>query len=54
LTYSIVIDFHIQVSNECGQTGYGFSRRTNGYGVNDLAVGRTYNGDSFCAGGFYG
>ncbi|KAH6881203.1 hypothetical protein BKA70DRAFT_1471279 [Coprinopsis sp. MPI-PUGE-AT-0042] len=48
LTYGLIIDMHTVVSHYCGQDGYGYDRRTNGGGANDLAVGRTFRGDGFC------
>ncbi|KAJ8115021.1 hypothetical protein OPT61_g3232 [Boeremia exigua] len=48
LTYQLIIDMHTVVSHYCGQDGYGYDRRTNGGGANDLAVGRTWRGDNFC------
>ncbi|KAH7359738.1 hypothetical protein BKA66DRAFT_445250 [Pyrenochaeta sp. MPI-SDFR-AT-0127] len=48
LTYQLIIDMHTVVSHYCGQDGYGYDRRTNGGGANDLVVGRTWRGDSGC------
>lgn len=45
---------HTVVSNKCGQSAYGFDRRTNGGGANDLAVGRTWYNSDFCESGFKG
>jgi hypothetical protein len=51
LTYNLIIEMQTVVSVTCqGSTGYGYDRRTNGGGANDLAVGRTFNGDNFCDG----
>ena len=46
-TYDYVIGFHINVSNRCGQAGYGFQRRGDEWN-SDVAVGRTFDGDRFC------
>lgn len=54
LTYQLIIDMHTVVSNKCGQSAYGFDRRTNGGGANDLAVGRTWYNSDFCESGFKG
>ncbi|KAJ4331442.1 hypothetical protein N0V95_009882 [Ascochyta clinopodiicola] len=47
LTYQLIIDMHTVVSGCCTQAGYGYDRRTNGGGAQDLSVGRTWRGDSF-------
>ena len=53
LSYNTIIGFHTEVSNTCGQSGYGFERKNN-QRPGDLAVGRTFNGDHFCTGSFTG
>ncbi|KAI4594762.1 hypothetical protein KJ359_007565 [Pestalotiopsis sp. 9143b] len=54
LTYQLVSDMQTVVSDKCGQSAYGFDRRTNGGGANDLAVGRTWYDSDFCESGFKG
>jgi hypothetical protein len=55
LNYDLLIQFQIWVSNDCsGGNRYGYHRCTNACGINDLAVGRTWRGDEFCAKGFKG
>ena len=49
LTYQLIIDMHVVISSQCnGSPAYGWDRRTNGGGANDLSVGRTFRGDHFC------
>ncbi|KAF2633587.1 hypothetical protein BU25DRAFT_453332 [Macroventuria anomochaeta] len=48
LAYQLIINMHTIVSQHCGQDGYGYDRRTNGGGANDLTVGHTWRGDHFC------
>jgi hypothetical protein len=43
------MDIHRTISDTCGgNSAYGFTRRANSGGANDLAVGWTFRGDNFC------
>ena len=54
LAYKTIIDMHIAISKKCCEACYGYDRRSNCCGANDLEVGRSYRGDQFCAPGFVG
>lgn len=50
LTYQLIINMHTVVSGRCTQAGYSYDPRTNGGSAQDLSVGFTWRGDSFCDG----
>ncbi|POS68880.1 hypothetical protein DHEL01_v212726 [Diaporthe helianthi] len=54
LTAGLLSDMQAIVTSKCTPAGYGYDRRAHCCGANDLAVGRTFRGDEFCASGFRG